>query len=85
MQKKKSFNEIKKNPKNVRFHTLCKVTESFGFVCRGGKGSHRVYIRRGCKEILNFQNINGKAKPYQVRQFIKIIEKYSLMEEENEE
>jgi len=31
---------------------------------------------------LNFQNVEGKAKPYQVRQFIKIVEKYYLVEED---
>jgi len=50
-----------------------------------GKREPQVYIRRGCKKILNFQNVNGKAKPYQVRQFIRIIEKYSLLEVVNEE
>jgi hypothetical protein len=31
--------------------------------------------------MLNFQNVKGKAKPYQVRQLIKVIEKYNLLEE----
>jgi len=31
--------------------------------------------------MLNFQEVKGKAKPYQVRQFIKIIERYNLLEE----
>ena len=32
--------------------------------------------------ILNIQNEDGWAKPYQVRQFIKIIEKYDLQEDQ---
>ena len=28
--------------------------------------------------MLNFQNVNGMAKPYQVRQFLKIIEENGL-------
>jgi len=43
--------------------------------------SHRVFVREGIREILNFQEVKGKAKPYQVRQFIKIIEKYNLVGE----
>lgn len=35
----------------------------------------------GVEELLNFQNVGGKAKPYQVKQLIKIIEKYNLVEE----
>ena len=76
------FEKIKKNPKNVRFERLCKIVESFGFRLRGGKGSHRIYVRDGVQEMLNFQNIGGTAKPYQVRQFIKIVEKYELLKEE---
>jgi hypothetical protein len=36
------------------------------------------------EELLNFQNVKGKAKPYQVKQFIKIIEKYGFLEEESD-
>ena len=32
---------------------------------------------------LNFQNVNGKAKPYQVKQLLKVIEKYHLTEKKN--
>jgi len=45
------------------------------------KGSHRIFVKNGVREMLNFQNVKGKAKPYQVRQFIRIIEKYKLVEE----
>jgi len=76
------YKELKNNPKNIRFEELCKAAETFGFKFRGGKGSHRVYTRDGVKEILNFQNVKGKAKPYQVRQLLKVIEKYNLLEEE---
>jgi len=40
-----------------------------------------VSVRDGVDEILNFQDVEGKAKPYQVRQLIKIIEKYGLLED----
>jgi len=81
MDKRRLFEELKNNPKNVRFERLCKTAEAFGFRFRGGKGSHRIYVRTGIREMLNFQNVGGKAKPYQVRQFIKIVEKYNLLEE----
>jgi len=66
----------------IRFEELCKAAEIFAFQFRGGKGSHRVYVREGVREILNFQNVDGKAKPYQVRQLLKVIEKYNLLEDE---
>ena len=81
MDKQGLITELKKNPKNIRFETLCKYAELFGFRFRGGKGSHRIYVRSGIKEMLNFQNVSGLAKPYQVKQFVKIVEKYNLIEE----
>jgi hypothetical protein len=81
MKKSRLFEELKKSPKNVRFESLCKTAEAFGFRFRGGKGSHRIYVRDGVYELLNFQNVGGKAKSYQVKRFIKIVEKYGLLEE----
>ena len=44
-------------------------------------GGHRIYVKDGVREMLNFQNVKGKAKPYQVKQFLKIIGRYKLLEE----
>jgi hypothetical protein len=79
----KLFNKVRSNPNNVRFDEICKLAGVFGFRYRGGKGSHRIYSQKGIPEILNFQNVKGMAKPYQVRQFLRIIEDYNLtMKEE---
>ena len=83
MEKAETYHYLKGHPKNVRFESLCKAAELFGFTHQGGKGSHRVYAREGVREILNFQEVHGFAKPYQVKQLCKIIENYSLLEEEN--
>jgi len=82
MNKVDIYERLKKNPKNVRFDYLCKSAEFFGFSCRGGKGSHQIFVKDGLLEMLNFQEVKGKAKPYQVRQFLKIIDKYNLLEED---
>lgn len=74
----KLYERVKNNPQDVRFSDICKLAEVFGFSYKGGKGSHRAYTREGIDVILNFQNVNGKAKPYQVRQFLNIIEDYNL-------
>jgi len=35
------------------------------------------------RELVNLQNVGGKAKPYQVRQFLRLVERYNLtMEDE---
>jgi hypothetical protein len=34
--------------------------------------------RPGIAELLNFQNVGGKAKPYQIRQLLELVELYDL-------
>jgi hypothetical protein len=80
MDREEVYRELKGRVTNIRFEELCQAAESFGFKFKGGKGSHRIFVREGVKELLNFQDVRGKAKPYQVRQFIKLIEKYNLVE-----
>lgn len=65
MNKKEIYEELKRNPQNVRFEVLCRAAELFGFRFRGGKGSHKIYVKEGTREMLNFQNVKGRAKPYQ--------------------
>ena len=79
------YRKLKRNPKDVRFAELCRAAELFGFKLRGSKGSHRIYVREGIRELLNFQDVKGKAKPYQVRQFLKVVEKYNLLEAEDDD
>ncbi|NOZ77536.1 MAG: type II toxin-antitoxin system HicA family toxin [Euryarchaeota archaeon] len=77
-EKERMLKWLENNPKNIRFIELCRAAEVFGFQGRGGKGSHRIFVKEGIPEMLNFQNVKGKAKPYQVRQLIKVIKKYNL-------
>ncbi len=79
MNKKEIYEELKRNTKNVKFEKICRAAELFGFKFRGGKGSHRIYVKRDVREMLNFQNVKGKAKSYQVKQFLRIVEKYNLL------
>ncbi|MBE9230786.1 hypothetical protein IQ231_03535 [Cuspidothrix issatschenkoi LEGE 03284] len=41
-------------------------------------GSHHIFTHPTIPELINLQNRNGKAIPYQIRQFLILIEKYSL-------
>lgn len=87
MHKQKAIAEINEwriTPQKVRFERLCAIAEVFGFRFSRQKGSHKIYVQDGIDEILDFQNVGGKAKPYQVRQFIGILEKYNLMEGEDD-
>ena len=61
-------------PGGIRFRELCLLAKHLGFRKRGGKGSHVVYEKDGVEEILTFQDRNGMAKPYQVKQLLAVPE-----------
>jgi len=67
---------IRNNPVNVRYDDACKAAEWIGFRLRGQVGSHKTFARPGEPVMLNFQNVQGKAKPYQVRQLIEMMDRY---------
>lgn len=67
---------------NVDFDDFVQLVEAFGFVERGSRGSHRFFARPGVAELLNLQPMKGKAKPYQIRQFLQLVEAYYLGPEE---
>ena len=37
MDRRRTYESLKHNPKNVRFDDLCRAAETFGFFLRGGK------------------------------------------------
>ena len=57
---------------------MVKLAESFGFRLSRKSGSHQIYIHPKVSELLNLQDARGKAKPYQIRQFLRLVEKYNL-------
>ena len=56
MNKREFYESLKGNPKNVRFEEICRAAVVFGFTFRGGKGSHRIYVKQGVRDLLNFQD-----------------------------
>ena len=69
--------KAKANPKGVRFTDLCALATCYGWVFDRRGGSHHIYKRTGHSQLMNFQEDNGKAKAYQVRQLIRAIEALS--------
>ncbi|MDB9454467.1 type II toxin-antitoxin system HicA family toxin [Dolichospermum circinale] len=54
------------------------LVEAFGFSLSRINGSHHIFTHPTIPELINLQNRNGKTIPYQIRQFLILIEKYSL-------
>jgi predicted RNA binding protein YcfA (HicA-like mRNA interferase family) len=55
-----------------------RLVESFGFRLARVSGSHHIFEHPEVRELVNIQNQKGQAKPYQVRQFIQLVEQYQL-------
>ena len=70
--------------KNVRFTDLTALVEDFGFELVRTKGSHHIFKHTDVEELINLQEVKGEAKPYQIRQLLKLVEKYDLKLEDDE-
>jgi predicted RNA binding protein YcfA (HicA-like mRNA interferase family) len=66
----------------VRFADLCKLAGGFGYRLDRVSGSHHIFENPEAARPLNLQNCGGRAKAYQVRQFLRDIEEYHLTLEE---
>jgi hypothetical protein len=85
MKPHKILAKVLASPANVRFAEMQRLVEAFGFRLLRVSASHHIYGRAGLSELLNLQEVHGKAKPYQVRQFLKLVERYNLSIEEQQD
>lgn len=69
--------------RNVRFNDMVKLVEAFGFRLLRVSGSHHIFGQSGIPEQMNLQNVGGEAKPYQVNQFLQLVEKHNLQIKED--
>jgi hypothetical protein len=71
----RAIERMKHRPQNVRFEELRLICENYFGPPRQKGTSHRIY-QTGIPENprINIQNDRGKAKAYQVRQLIAVIE-----------
>jgi len=63
---------------NISFSDMRRLVESFGFELRRTRGSHHIFVHPEVPELLNLQEVRGEAKPYQIRQFLRLVERYAL-------
>ena len=61
---------------------MLSLVEGFGFVRVRVSGSHHIFTHPKVRQLINLQNVAGEAKPYQVRQFLRLVERYGLSLEE---
>ena len=78
MKKRKLLHKALVGGKNLRFAEFCSLALAFGYRLDRVSGSHHIFEHPSADRPLNLQNAGGKAKPYQVRQFLRDIEEFNL-------
>jgi len=85
MNKQKLLAKALVGSKNLRFTEAVALAKAFGYRLTRTRGSHHIFIHPKIKELINLQEVGGKAKPYQVRQLLDIVERYNLQLELGDE
>ncbi|MGK7902440.1 MAG: type II toxin-antitoxin system HicA family toxin [Hormoscilla sp.] len=57
---------------------MVSLAEAFGFTLSRINGSHHIFTHPQISELVNIQNYQGQAKPYEVKQFLAIVESHNL-------
>ena len=82
MNNRKFLAKILVHQKNIKFSDFVKFIKSLGFELDRVSGSHHIFVHSHIDAIINIQNVKGEAKPYQVKQLLKIVELNHLEIEE---
>lgn len=83
-KKEKLLAKARRSPANFSYNDLVRLAELFGFKMNKGKGkgAHEMFKNPLGPPPMNFQNRNGKAKEYQVKQLVNYIDDHDLANEE---
>lgn len=85
MKPNKLLKRLATTQSNIRFSDLTRLAESLGFELDRTAGSHRIYIHKKHRAAqLNLQPDKGQAKPYQIKQLLRLVEEYNLSIDEQE-
>jgi predicted RNA binding protein YcfA (HicA-like mRNA interferase family) len=85
MKRKRLLKRISEGQlKNISFRDMINMVEGFGFRLDRVSGSHHIFCHEAIPELVNFQEVKGEVKPYQIRQFLRLVERYNLKLEDAE-
>lgn len=85
MKPRKILAKVLAGSKNIRFEDFLTLVMAFGFVLKRTRGSHRIFKHPDAPDLLSLQPAkDGKAKPYQVDQLLRLAEEYNLVLEGEE-
>jgi len=78
MRNRKLLEKALRNPQGLRFEEAGKLAQAFGFRLDRVSGRHHIFNRAGIPQLVNLQDCGGKAKAYQVKQLLKLVEMHNL-------
>ena len=82
LNKRKLLKKVLAGSKNIRFAEVVSLVEAFGFHLSRVSGSHHIFVHPDVPELLNLQEVSGQAKPYQIQQWLRLVERYNLRMED---
>ncbi|NLF78372.1 MAG: type II toxin-antitoxin system HicA family toxin [Chloroflexi bacterium] len=84
-KRQKLLKKITRGSKNIRFDELIGLIEGFGFRLNRISGSHHIFEHPDVAQGISLQpDKNNQAKPYQIKQFLRLVEMYNLQLEDDE-
>jgi len=84
MDRRRAYESLKRNPKNVRFDDLCRAAETFGFFLRWWKRQSQGLCaagRHGDTELP--ERGVGRQSPIRFATLLKVIESCNLLEDDD--
>ncbi|WP_068077211.1 type II toxin-antitoxin system HicA family toxin [Novosphingobium lentum] len=77
-QIEKLFSQLVATRAAMRFADFERILKAFGFTLDRINGSHHIYKHPVVPRRLSIQPRGGKAKPYQIDQFLDMVEEFGL-------
>jgi predicted RNA binding protein YcfA (HicA-like mRNA interferase family) len=74
----KLYDRLLASRSSMRFRDFQRVLEAFGFTHEGTRGSHHKFDHPAVPRPLSIQPRGNMAKPYQIDQFLDMIEEFGL-------
>jgi HicA toxin of bacterial toxin-antitoxin, len=74
----KTWARIVAGGRDVRFRDFEQLLAAFGFEFDRQSGSHRIYRHAALRLRMNIQPEGGRAKLYQIRQLLDLVERHGL-------
>jgi predicted RNA binding protein YcfA (HicA-like mRNA interferase family) len=77
-QIEKLYARLVANRASIRFGDFLRILKAFGFTLDRINGSHHIFKHSAVSRALSIQPRGDKAKPYQLDQFLDIVEEFGL-------